>query len=162
MTEYLAKSNSTLTFEVTKNEKTIGKLVYKSWFTFHVEIEISNSKYMVGPKGFWGTTIEVKEDNNVLISLRMNWKGNIIMQTHFNNIEKNFVFQHRGFFKESFVFTDENGTELLILKPNWKWNKVNYEYQITASDVFEKLLHKELLLLNALHCANYYILGIGC
>jgi len=34
---------------------------------------------------------------------------------------------------------------------------MNYEYQITTSDAFETFPEKEIVLINALHCANYYM-----
>ncbi len=157
MTEYQAKSDSSLSFELTKEGKSIGKLTYKSWFKFNAEVEILNSKYQIEPKGFWGTTIEFKDGGRVLLKFTMNWNGDIIIQTYFGNVEKDYVFKHRGIFKESFVLMDQNGVELLVMKPDLKWNTMNYEYHITTSDVFEKFSYKNVLLMNSVHCANYFM-----
>ena len=154
--KYNAKSKNTVNFEISDEKKTIAKLIYKSWFKFNAEIEILNSKYQIEPKGFWGTTVEVKDDEKVLLKFTMNWDGNIFVQTYFDD-EKNYIFKRQGFFKESFVFTEENGTELLIMKPSFKWKSLNYEYQITTSSLFESLSEKNILLINSLHCANYYM-----
>jgi len=157
MTEYKVKSNNSFIFEVTKNEVTIGTLTYKSWFKFDAEVEILNSKYQIEPKGFWGTTIELKEGEKILLKFRMNWNGEIVVQTYFNEIKQGYIFKHRGIFKESFVLSDQNGTELLVMKPDLKWNMMNYEYQITTSDIFDTFFDKEILLMTSLHCANYYM-----
>ncbi|WP_415326765.1 hypothetical protein [Chryseobacterium sp. MMS23-Vi53] len=157
MTEYLAKSTNSLLFEITKDEKFIGKLTYKSWFKFDAEIELLNSRYQIQPKGFWGTTIELKDGETVLLKFRMNWNGEIVIQTNFNEIKNGYVFKYKGIFKESFILTDQEGTELLIMKPHLKWNLMNYEYQITTTDSFEGIHEKEILLMIALHCANYYM-----
>ncbi|MDR6403301.1 MULTISPECIES: hypothetical protein [Chryseobacterium] len=157
MAEYQAKSINSLYFEVTNNDKLIGKLIYKNWFKFSAEIEILNSKYQIEPKGFWGTTVELRDGGNVLLKFTMNWNGDIVVHTYFNNIEKDYVFKYRGIFKDSFALTDEHGTELLIMKPNFKWNSLNYEYQITTTDAFENFSQKGTLLINSLHCANYYM-----
>lgn len=154
--EYQAKSKNSLYFEVLNEENIIGKLIYKNWFKFNAEIEISNSTYQVEPKGFWGTTVEMKDDKKVLLKFTMNWDGNILVQTYFDD-EKSYIFKHQGFFKESFVLTDEKGTELLVMKPKFKWNSLNYEYQITTSVLLETLNEKNIMLLNSLHCANYYM-----
>ncbi|MGO4709317.1 hypothetical protein AB4Y90_09400 [Chryseobacterium sp. 2TAF14] len=154
--KYNAKSKNTVNFEISDEKKTIAKLIYKSWFKFNAEIEILNSKYQIKPKGFWGTTVEIKDDEKVLLKFTMNWDGNIFVQTYFDD-EKNYIFKRQGFFKESFVFTEENGTELLIMKPSFKWKSLNYEYQITTSSLFESLSEKNILLINSLHCANYYM-----
>ncbi|GAB0157090.1 hypothetical protein CHRYSEOSP005_23590 [Chryseobacterium sp. Alg-005] len=158
MTEYQAKSNNTFSFDVTKDDQLIGKLIYKSWFRFNAVIEFpDNSNYQIEPKGFWGTTIELKEGEKVLLNLKMNWNGEIIVQTFFNSIEKDYIFRHKGIFKESFVLTDHEGPELLVMKPHMKWNLMNYEYTITTSDTFDTLSNKDIILMNSLHCANYYM-----
>jgi len=157
MTEYQAKSNKSFSFEVTKDDRLIGKLSYKSWFKFNAVIEIANSNYQVEPKGFWGTTIELKDGEKVLLKFKMNWNGEIVVLTYFTNLEQGYIFKHRGVFKDSFILIDQEGFELLVMKPHWKWNKMNYEYQITTSDSFDTFSNKEILLMNSLHCANYYM-----
>ncbi|ASE60618.1 hypothetical protein H3Z85_15930 [Chryseobacterium indologenes] len=157
MAEYYAKSKNTLSFEVTRSEQLVGKLSYESWFTFNAVIEIANSQYQVEPKGFWGTTIELKEGEKVLLKFRMNWNGEIVVQTYFNGIKQGYLFKHRGIFKDSFVLTDQEGIELMVIKPHLQWNIMNYEYNFTTSDAFETFPDKEIVLINALHCANYYM-----
>jgi hypothetical protein len=51
----------------------------------------------------------------------------------------------------------QEGIELLVMKPHFKWNKMNYEYAITSSDDFESFSNKKVLLMTSLHCANYYV-----
>ncbi|WP_257669815.1 hypothetical protein [Parapedobacter tibetensis] len=158
MTEYQAKSNQSSSFDVTKDDKLIGKLSYKSWFKFNAVIEIANnSNYQVEPKGFWGTTIELKDGEKVLLKFKMNWNGEIVVQTYFNDIEKGYIFKYSGVFKASFILIDQEGTELLVMKPHLKWTKMNYEYQITTSDTFKTFSNKEILLMTSIHCANYYM-----
>lgn len=158
MAEYYAKSSNSLSFEVTREEKLIGKLIYTSWFKFNAVIEIADGMtYQVEPKGFWGTTIELKDHERVLLKFRMNWNGEIVVQTYFDGVKNGYLFKHRGIFKESFVLTDQEGVELMIIKPHLKWSSMNYEYQINISDNFETVPEKEIVLINALHCANYYM-----
>jgi hypothetical protein len=158
MAEYQAKSSNTLSFDLTKDDKLIGKLAYKSWFKFNAIIEIANnSVYQVEAKGFWGTTIELRDKEKVLLTFNMNWNGEIIVQTNFNDIEKGYIFKHRGIFKDSFILVDHEGIELLVMKPHMRWNKMNCEYQITTSEIFETFSSKDVLLMSSLHCANYYM-----
>ena len=158
MTIYHAKSNNTLTFEVTKEESLIGKLTYQSWFKFNAVIELAdNTMYQVEPKGFWGTTVELKDGDKVLAKFKMNWYGEIVVQTFWNGLEEGYLFKHRGLFKESFVLTNEEGLEMIVLKPLLKWTKMHYEYQVTTSDGLEGATRKDLLLMASLHCANYYM-----
>lgn len=158
MAEYQAKSNNSLSFDVTKDDRFIGKLTYQSWFKFNAVIETADDlDYQIEPKGFWGTTIELKDRERVLLKFRMNWNGEIVVQTYFNGVKKGYTFKHRGIFKESFVLADQEGEELLVMKPHLKWSSMNCEYQITASEAFETEPDKEILLMNSLHCANYYM-----
>lgn len=158
MAEYHAKSSNSLTFEVTKDNQLIGKLIYEDWFKFNAAMEITDDKsYQIEPKGFWGTTIELKDHERVLLKFRMNWNGEIVVQTYFDGVKDSYAFKHRGVFKESFVLANQEGVELFVLKPHLKWSSMNYEYQITTTEGFESLSHKEILLINALHCANYYM-----
>ncbi|GAA4454010.1 hypothetical protein GCM10023189_19940 [Nibrella saemangeumensis] len=156
--DYQAKSTNYLTFELTQGDESIGRLSYKNWFQFAASIELADhSTYQIVPKGFWGSTIELKEADTVLLKFSMNWNGNIVLQTYFNSIEKDYLFKHRGVFNESFILIDQEETELLVLKPHVKWSNLNYEYKIQSSDRFESLSTKELLLLISVHCANYYM-----
>lgn len=158
MAEYQAKSNNSLSFDLTQGDQLIGKLSYKNWFTFKALIEmVNNINYQVESKGLWGTTIELKDNDKVILKFKMNWNGEIVIQTYSSDIEEGYIFRHKGFFKESFILADQEGIELLIMKPNFKWNKMNYEYQITTSNDFEFFSNKEVLLMSSLHCANYYI-----
>jgi hypothetical protein len=158
MSEYVAKSNTSLSFDLTKEGHAIGKLSYQSWFRFDAEIALANdSSYQLAPKGFWGTTMALKDGESVLLKFKMNWNGSIVVQTFFNGIEKGYVLKHKGLFKESFVLVDEQGAELLVMIPHLQWFKMNFEYKITTSESFETLSHKEILLLNSIHCANYYM-----
>jgi hypothetical protein len=158
MAEYQAKLNDALSFDLTKDDALIGKLSYKSWFKFNAVLDITAiGSYVVEPKGFWGTTIEVKDGEKVLLKFEMNWNGEIVIRTYFGDVEQGYIFKHRGVFKESFTLTDPDGTEFLVMKPHLKWTKLDYEYQITTSDTFETFANKEIVLLTALHCANYYL-----
>ena len=157
MSVYQAKSNNARSFELIKEGGLVGTLIYKSWFKFNATIEIpGNPDYQVEPKGFWGTTIELKEGEKLLLKFSMHWNGNIIIQTCFNYNAKDYVFKHRGVFKESFVLIDQDGIELLVMKPDLKWN-MSFAYQVTTSDNFEAFPNKEVLLMNCVHCANYYM-----
>lgn len=158
MAEYKAKSIKSLNFELIRDENLIGKLSYKSWFRFDALVVMTNNKsYEVAPKGFWGTTIELKDQDKVLLKFSLHWNGEIVIQTYFNEIEKDYILKHRGLFKDSFVLTDREKTELLVMKPHIKWTSMNYEYELSSAEHFESVPEKELLLMISIHCANYYM-----
>lgn len=158
MADYKAKSIDSLSFDLTQGDSFIGKLSYKSWFSFIAVIEMANkATYQVDSKGFWGTTIELKEAGHLLLTFNLNWHGDVVVETHFNHIETGYIFKHRGLFNESFVLLDQEGIDLLVMKPHLKWKNMNYDYQIITADRFNSFPTKDLLLLTSLHCANYYM-----
>ncbi len=158
MTSYHAKSNNALSFEVTKEEQLIGTLTYKSWFQSAAAISLADhTTYQVAPKGFWGTTIELRDGERVLLHFKMGWNGTIIIQTYFNGLKQDYIFKRSGFFKGIFILADQEGTEILTMTPDLKWNTLKYEYRITTADTFDVLEDKEILLMNAVHCANYFM-----
>ena len=86
------------------------------------------------------------------------------VNAYLNDVEKNYTFSHKVFFRESFVLTDEKGSELLMMKPSIQWRSLIYEYQMTTSEILETFDEKNILLFISLHCANYYMsmmMGMG-
>jgi hypothetical protein len=159
MSEYHVKSIDTKHFYLTTiDEKPIGILKYDNWFSFKSEIILEdNSVYYVQPKGFWGTTIELKKDEIVLLNFKMNWNGNIVIGTKFEDIERDFIFKHKGILKSSYVLQDKDGLELLVIQPDFKWKKFRYDYTLSTAEELEQFDFKNILLLTTIHCANYYI-----
>lgn len=157
MATYHAKSTNGLSFEVRNGSEAFGQLTYSSWFKFNAVATVAGATYSIEPKGFWETSIEVRGGEKVLLSFSMGWKGQIVLQTFFNGAETGYVISHHGVFRESFVLAERGGTELLVMKPQLKWTQMNYEYELVSSDAFESFPDNGILLLTALHCANYYM-----
>jgi hypothetical protein len=158
MEYYQAKSVDTKHFKLTQADTEIGLLEYESWFSFKAEIILADhTRYAVHPKGFWGTTIEIKDQEQVLLDFKMNWKGQILIRTLFGSEENFYILRQKGLLKNTFVLLHQEETELLSIEPDLKWSSLSYDYQLTASDAFAQLARKELLLLTAVHCANYYL-----
>ena len=158
MANYSVTAKSILSFDVIKDAQRVGNLTYKSWYKFNAAIVLANGlQYEIEPKGFWGTTVELKEGATLLLQFKMNWNGEIVVQTFFNGVEQGYVIKHRGLFKESFILNNQEGMELLLMKPQIKWKSFNIEYDITTTDTFETLPQKEILLMTSVHCANYYM-----
>ena len=153
MATYQVKSSSGLSFEVTKEGVLIGRLSYSSWFKFDAVMAIADANYPVEPKGFWGRTIEVRDGERVLLTFGMGWKGEIVLQSYVD--EERYIFKQCGVFNGSFILVDRKSTELVVMKPQLKWTEMNYEYQLTTTDTFEASSGKKILLLAALHGANY-------
>lgn len=157
MTTYQAKTENRLSFGITGEGQTIGQLFYKSWFRFDADITTAEKVYQIVPKGFWGTTIELREGEKILLKFKMNWSGEIVIQTYFNSAEKDYLFKHSGIFKETFTLKNRQGSDLLVMKPQFSWKRSIADYEIETTPDFEALDYKAVLLIVSVHCANYYL-----
>lgn len=158
MKEYKVKSKDTKHFSLSINDQEIGRVIYEKWFSLKAEITLEGAiTYQIEPKGFWGTTIELKQNEKLILNFKMNWSGNIIINSHFDEIERDFILKHKGIFKDSYILLSKEEEELLIIKPDFKWNKFNYDYNITTTDHFDTLSFNTILLLTTIHCVNYYM-----
>ena len=158
MKEYKVNSKDTKSFYLSQDGLEIGSLIYEKWFSFKAEMILQKKDtFQIEPKGFWGTTIELKQHDKVLLNFKLNWNGNIIISTQFDSNEKGYVFKQKGILKTTFVLLDTNEAELLSIQPDFKWSKLYYDYNISTSAIFESLNHNDILLLTAIHCINYYM-----
>ena len=157
MAHYKANSKNSQNFELSIDGKKIGELIYKKWYSFQAEILMNNGKqFLLEPKGFWDSKIELKEGTNTILDFKMGWKG-IVIRTFFNKKEETYLLSLKGILRSKFILFDTDKRELMAAETDFKWNNLNYDYNIETSSDFEKLKNKELLLLTILHCINYYI-----
>ena len=119
ISNYQVKSSDTRRFVVTAENEKIGELNYDNWFSFKFELLLTTGEaFQVEPKGFWGTTIELRKAGVVLLNFKMHWDGNIIIKTRFENEESNYNLKYKGIFKTSFVLQDENEKVFLEIQPD--------------------------------------------
>ena len=143
MGQYKANSINSQNFNLTFGNQKIGELIYEKWYSFNAEILMSDgAKYQLEPKGFW--------------EFKMSWKG-IIIKTFFDNKEDTFLLKLNGLLSSKFVLIDTDKRELMVAETDFKWNKLNYDYNIETTQNFDKFDNKELLILTILHCINYYM-----
>lgn len=159
MAAYHVVANGTRDFQLLDdNTEALGTLHYSEWFSFKAVITLADgSTFQVAPRGAWGTTIEVRKQDTVLLNFKMHWSGDIIIKSKFN--QKAFVFKQQSLLKNRYVLQDEDKDkqELLTIQPDFQWSKLNHNYTLSATSEFEALEHSALLLLTIIHCANYYM-----
>lgn len=133
----------------------MGTLSYDRWFSLKAKIALPEGKiFTIESSGFWVKTFEIKDNGNTLLTFKRRWNGDILIQTYFGS-EKDFVFKRKGTVKGSFVLLDKENTELVALRPGLNWSKISYEYQIAAADSVGSSTNDIVLLLVAVHCANF-------
>lgn len=158
MAEYQVHSTDTRTFSLLGDGEVLGRLTYAEWFSFKATLTLPDGTTLrAEPRGFWGTTIEVKEQDAVRLSFTMHWNGSIVLKSWFGEESRVFVLKNRSVLKNDYVLLSKEGQELLHLRPDFKWRTGNYEYAISSSAEFEQLAARHVLLLCAAHCTNYYL-----
>ncbi|MBC6698267.1 hypothetical protein [Hymenobacter sp. BT190] len=158
MADYQVKSDSTRTFTLREAGTVLGELTYTEWFSFKASLTLPGGvSLQIEPKGFWGTTIELKEQAEVRLSFKMHWNGNILLKSRLGGVNQAFVLKNRSMLKNEYVLLHKSGQELLLIRPDFKWNSANYDYTISSTEEFEALAAKHVLLLIAVHCTNYYL-----
>jgi hypothetical protein len=161
MGRYKTNSTNSQNFNLTSDNQRIGELIYKKWYSFKAEILMSDgANYQLEPKGFWDSKIELKESTKTLLEFKMGWKG-IMITTFFNNRKENYLLKLSGLLSSKFILVDTRESELLTAETDFKWNKLNYDYNIETTPYFDDFENKELLVLTLLHCINYYMTTIA-
>jgi hypothetical protein len=157
MGHYKANSTNSRNFTLTQNDSAIGELKYAQWYSFKAEIALpDDSGYQLEPRGFWNSKIELSKNGKLLCDFEIGWKG-IVISTHFDAIEKSYLLKLKGLLGNKYILVDTAENELLAAVADFKWNKLNFDYDLETSNRFDGFENKELLLLTILHCINYYI-----
>lgn len=139
------------------NGESKGQLIFKNAFSSTAEIRLgSEAPYHFTPKGFWGSTIELRKEDALIAKLKMNWNGQMIIKTYQQDKVCDYALTHLGFFKNSFLLSNRDKQELVHVSLDSKWNmhKANYEFQ--CADCFQDEYRSDLLLFIVLYCAKYY------
>ncbi|WP_139920519.1 hypothetical protein [Hymenobacter sp. DG01] len=159
MAEYQVKSMESRTFRLLTEGAALGELHYTEWFSFKAVLTLADGTSLrAEPKGFWGTTIELKnQEASVLLSFKMHWNGNIVLKSRLGGEGRALVLKNQSVLKNTYVLQDKHGQELLTIQPDFKWSNANYDYTIHSTGLFETFEDKQLILLTAIHCTNYYM-----
>lgn len=161
MNHYLAKSVDTTAFTLTEDGIVLGELKYSKWYSFSADIFLpDNSKYQLIPKGFWDSTVELKKNDEVVLSFKMGWKG-IIINTYFDKIEKGYILKLKSLWNSKYVLLDSNEKEFIAVETDFNWSKLRFDYMIETSGEFDNFNNKEVFLLTIIHCINYYLTMIA-
>ncbi|MBX0288898.1 hypothetical protein K3G63_00525 [Hymenobacter sp. HSC-4F20] len=158
MAEYQVKSMEARTFTLLAEAAPLGELKYMEWYSFKAALTLADGTSLrVEPKGFWGTTIEVKDQEAVLLSFTMHWNGNIVLKSKLGGENRALVLKNQSLMKNTYVLQDKHGQELLTIQPDFKWSTAKHDYAIRSTELFETFEARHLLILVAIHCTNYYM-----
>jgi hypothetical protein len=142
------------TFEFTDSSEKLGHITYDGLFSFTANAMVGNDNYKITPIGFFSTTISVTRNGIEVASMKMNWKGHIIISLQ-NGQE--FILKAAGTFLNKYVLEDKDHQKLMLLNPDFNWAKFSYNYNIS----YDNKPQDVLLVLLTTYAANYYIAAVS-
>lgn len=157
MNLYKANSSNLRNFTLEKDDKTIGELIYKSWYSFKAEIALNNNQiYYFKPLGYFDPSIELFKEQTKIMSFKLGWKG-VIIRVFNNGTETKFLLKKKMWdFGYDFILYNEEDEEMANYRSKFDWKKMHFDYKIEViKDI--TAIDKNLFLLTSLHAVNYYI-----
>ena len=151
--EYKIINEKKRKFILIQNKKQLWFLQYQDWFNLKANLQACEKDLNFDSKGFWNTSLELKDKNKTLLQAKMNRKFEIIIKT--KNEEKYLLKPNMLWNK--FILQTKQWENLLELEASFKLKKFDYEYKINSSEKFEQFKNKEILALSAVHFSNYII-----
>lgn len=150
-----ATSTNKKTFQLALNGQQPGELIYEHLFHLKAQIKLANSeRYEVKPVGFFSTGITVTKNGAEVASLKMNWRGQIVLS--FEDGQE-YVLKGKGLLHDKYVLENKEGEKLIQFNPEFNWSKFSYSYHIT----YDKEPQDILLVLLGVYAANYSIASMS-
>ncbi|MCC6383695.1 MAG: hypothetical protein LC117_06110 [Bacteroidia bacterium] len=146
-----ARSTDTKTFQLTDNGQLLGELIYKNLFSDKAVIRLTNSEeYEIKPVGIFGTSITVTKNETEIASLKMNWRGQIVISFQDGQA---FILKAKGTFYNKFIIENKDEERMIQFDPQFNWSKFNLNYEIS----FDKKPDDILFILLGVYASNYFI-----
>lgn len=156
MGQYKATANNSGGLRLTKGDIHIAELIRSNCYTAKAEIVLNdNSRYQLVPDGFWESTILLKQHDVTLLNFKIDWKG-IAWKINVDGHDRSYFFKMKNLLNSKYALVDSSGKELFVAEFDFKWRKLQYDYNMITSEAFDNFDNKELLLLASIHCMSHY------
>jgi hypothetical protein len=105
-----------------RNESTVLELIHPKWFSKKAVTKYDNTNIKIEPKNYWGKRYLILKEGVEKGSIDVDWKSNItIAFIDQHEIAHTFKMTKRGFWKEQFEFSNEDGEIAIVLVPLRTW-----------------------------------------
>ena len=104
--------------------------------------------------GFWQQHISVERDGTEIATLKLNWKGNIIVDTKGNDVEQDYLVKSVGIWQTHFTLQDRFGNDVMAMHPHQNWKSGHCDYKVEINPDFQNQMDETLVLITT-YCANY-------
>lgn len=139
----------------------LGNLKFESWHSYKASLTTQFAEfYDIKTKGFWGTTVVVMRNDNEFAELKMNWKGNIIIDLTENGVGVDYIVKTNSIWQSQYVLQNRQEQDLLLLIPEYKWSSGHYNFKVEVNPDFQNDVNETLILLAA-YSTIYIIMMSG-
>ena len=115
----------------------LGSLKYENWSYTKAEITTQFGEFFhIRPQGFWGTSIGISKGDAEYATLKMNWKGNVVIDLLENGVGTDYLLKLNSMWKSQYALVNRQEKEILILVPDYKWKKGHYDFKIDVNPDF--------------------------
>lgn len=151
--EYVLKSD---------DDAFLGSLKFEGWSSSKAEMMTQYGDfYNIASKGFWGTTIGVLKGDVEYAELKMNWKGQIVIDLLENGKSADYLLRYNSIWKSQYALEDRNKQEVMIITPDYKWTKWHYDFKIDINPNYTDSIDETLILLAAYSALYMLMMSTG-
>jgi hypothetical protein len=149
--QYVIKALNSKNYALEQNQVFLGKLAYdNSFFCSKATIQIKGKSFRIENTSHWNSECVIKEEEQRLFKTKLNWNSELIMNTLNQGNPKEYKLKAKSAWGNTHTLLDQNHKELFVIQSEYKWKKFNYEHAVTASEAFESIPDKELILFSVL------------
>ncbi|WP_019990509.1 hypothetical protein [Rudanella lutea] len=146
-------------FTITDQEgKALSTIAYESWFSSTASATVDGREVVIKSRNIWSSNFDVFVDGVDRGDITFNWKGHIIIKlTGETGATQTVRLRMKGFWNYHFVLENEQETILMELRPTFKWQKMNYNYDVHFAQDTVSSFDRALLLIICGYGANLYM-----
>jgi hypothetical protein len=150
--EYILKSD---------DDAFLGKLVFENWTATKANITTQFGEFFdIATKGFWGTSMSISKSGVEFSELKMNWKGEIVIDMSANGKGEDYLLKSYNLWMSQFCLQNRDKKEIMIITPDYKWSKWHYNFKIEVNPDFKDMAD-EILTLISIYGILYIMMMTG-
>lgn len=126
----------------------LGSLKFEKWSSSKAQITTQFGEfYDAATKGFWGTSIAICKGGEEIAELKMNWHGHIVIDFSENGKGTDYLLKLSSLWKSQYAVLNQQGSELVLFTPDYKWKKGHYDFKIDVNPYFSDVIDEALILI---------------
>lgn len=127
----------------------LGSLTFENWLSSKASITTQFGEfYNITNKGFWGTSISVSKNDVEISELKVNWKGEIVIDMFANGKSEDYLLKSHNLWMSQYCLQNRDKKQIMIITPESKWNKWDYNFKIEINPDFENIVDEMLILIS--------------